>query len=148
VPAKRKGEGDFSQEVIEAFRRRNRAISRRGATVECTPVKEIEDGIESLIGRTDVSIKYRGRGERISIRLIVWGDRWVWIDARRSSKSGWVWESTNEGRFISEGGARDLVTYAEATLSAAHLPAADVARAIAAIWSKSLATKAPPGLPS
>ena len=148
MSTRRKSEGDFSQAVIEAFRKRNRAISRRGAAVECTPVKEIEDGIESLIGRTDVSIKCRGGGARISIRLIVWGDRWVWIDARRSSKSGWVWESTNEGRFTSEGGARDLVTYAEATLSAVHLPTADVPRAIAAIWSKSLATKSPPGPPS
>ena len=75
-------------------------------------------GASPEIGRTDVSIRYRVHGASVSLRLAVWDDRWVWVDARRSSKSGWVWESTTEGRFVSAGGARDLVAHAEETLSA------------------------------
>jgi hypothetical protein len=133
------GEVDFSSAVLEAFQKRQRAFSRRGAPVECTPVKEIVDGRESEIGRTDVRIEFRVDRARITLRLQVWGDRWVWVDARRSAKFGWVWESTSEGRFVSPGGARDLVAHVEETLSAAHLPIADVPRAISAIWSRCLA---------
>jgi hypothetical protein len=134
-----KGDIAFSRAVMEAFRKRNRALSRRGATVECTPVKEIVDGRESDIGRTNVHIVYRVERAKVSLRVEVWDDRWVWVDARRSSKSGWVWESTIKGRFVSPGGARDVVAFAEQTLSAANLPAAEVPRAISAIWSQCLA---------
>jgi len=134
-----KGEIDFSRAVIEAFRKRNRALSRRGASVECTPVKEIVDGRESEVGRADINIEYRVDAARVVLRLQIWDDRWLRLDVRRSSKSGWVWESTNEGRFVSPGGARDLVSQVEETLSASYLPAADVPRAISTIWSRFLA---------
>jgi len=47
-------ENDFAAAVRLAFHKRHKALSRRGATVECTPVKEIVDGHESDVGRTDV----------------------------------------------------------------------------------------------
>lgn len=133
-----KVEGDLSHAVRLAFRKRSRALSRRGATVECTPVKEVVDGRDSELGRTDVSIEYRVERANVSLRLCVWGDGWVWVDARRSSKSGWVWESTSEGRFVSQNGAGDIVVHVEETLGACHLPVAEVPRAISAIWSRCL----------
>ena len=137
---------DFSQEVLTAFRRRSKAISHKGATLHAIPVKEIVDGRESKLSRSDVELIYRIDSARVMLRIHTWADRWVWVDARRSSKSGWVWESTSEGRFSSPGGARDLVAYAEATLSAAHLSATDAPQAISAIWSKCLTSKLAPGL--
>ena len=136
-------ENDFAAAVRLAFLKRNKALSRRGATVECTPVKEIVDGHESDVGRTDVRIAYRVQGARISLRLTAWGDRWVWVDARRSSKLGWAWESTSKGRFFAPDEARDLVARVEETLSACHLPVGDVPRAISAIWSECLAVEIP-----
>jgi hypothetical protein len=131
---------DFSSAVLEVFRKRSRAISRRGATVQCVPVKEIVDGIKSQRGRTDVSIAYRIEGARVELRVHAWGDRWVWIDARRHSKSGWVWEFTNEGRFVSPNGARDLVACVEDTLDASFLASSKVSQAMSLIWSKRLST--------
>jgi hypothetical protein len=128
---------DFSAALLEAFRKRSKALSRRGATVECIPVKEIVDGRESELGRTDVTIRYRG--PHAQLRVHAWGDRWVWVDARRGSKAGWVWEYTGEGRFISPSGAPGLVQLVEQTMDCAHLAASDVSRAMAAIWSKCLA---------
>jgi hypothetical protein len=108
--------------------------------IEATPVKEIADGKESARGRVDVDIGFRVDGARIFLRIHIWDDRWVWIDARRSSKSGWVWEFTREGRFTSPAGARGVVANAEATMDAAFLSADQVPNAMSAIWSKSLAT--------
>jgi hypothetical protein len=131
-----RAEDDFADAVLLAFRKRGRALSRGGATVECTPVKEIVDGRASGIGRTDVSIAHRGT--RASIRLVVWGDRWVWVDARRYSKVGWVWKCRSEGWFVSQDGAPAVVAHVEETLSACRLPTAEVPGAISEIWAKCL----------
>jgi hypothetical protein len=130
---------DFSVALLEAFRKRSRALSRLPATVECIPVREIVDGQESELGRTDLTIKYRAKGTRVQLRVHAWGDRWIWVDARRGSKVGWVWEYTNEGRFISPSGAPGLVQLIEQTMDCAYLATSDVSRAMAAIWSKCLA---------
>jgi hypothetical protein len=135
-----KSTDDFADAVLEAFRKRSRAFARRGAPVECTPVKEIVNGHESEIGRTDVRIVTRVGGTRVRVSLNVWGNRRVWVDARRASKSGWVWEYTAEGRLISRSDERDLVARTENTLNAAYLPDSDVCRAMDAIWSACLAS--------
>ena len=83
---------DFSVALIEALRKRSKALSRRGTKVECTPVKEIVDGQEFERGRTDLTITYRVEGAHVELRVHAWGDRWIWVDARRSSKAGWVWQ--------------------------------------------------------
>lgn len=130
----------FSEAVSDAFRKRSKALARRGALVECKDVKEIIDGHESKRGRTDVTVLYRIEAARVQLRLHAFGDRWVWVDARRGSKEGWVWEFTSEGRFISSGGARRLVECVEETIDASSGAASDTPRLIAAIWSKQLAT--------
>jgi hypothetical protein len=131
---------DFALEALAAFKKRTRAISRRGAEIECGPVKEIVNGVESERSRVDIEIAYRVDAARVKLRLHVWGDRWVWVDARRQSKAGWVWEFTMDGRFISPQGARDLVARAEATISASHLPQAELLTTMSSLWSKCLAS--------
>ena len=39
---------------------------------------------------------------QIVLRLFVWGDRWVWIDVRRSSKKGWLFEWESSGRVLQD----------------------------------------------
>ena len=131
---------DFAHSVRDSFKKRSRALSRRGAVVDCTPVKEIIDGEESLENRLDVTISYRVDGARVSMRLKVWADRWVWFDARCASKLGWVWSHTAEGRFISDNGARDLVARAEKAMDASHLEIKKVEAEMERIWSTNLAT--------
>lgn len=136
----RKSATDFSHAVRNSFKKRSRALSRRGATVDCTPVKEIVNGKESRVNRTDVTISYRLNAARVNIRLQVWADRWVWFDARSGSKSGWVWEYTTEGRFVSDNGARDLVMRTEKSMDASHIESSKVAAEMEVIWSTCLAT--------
>jgi len=140
VSRRPKADTDFAQAVLDAFRKRSKAISRLAARPECTPVKEVINGRESQLGRTDIEIRYQLRGAWVDLRFHVWGDRWVWVDARSSSKSGWVWEFTIEGRFISPGGARDLVARAEETISASYKSTDDIPQAMSAIWATCLAT--------
>lgn len=132
--------GDFSCAIQEALRKRRRALSRRGASVSWTCVKEIVNGRETEKGRTDVTIDYRVNGLPVTLRMNVWADRWVWIDARCSTKQGWLWEFTDEGRFISKNGARALVQCAEKTIDASFLPARDAPSVISKVWSTCLAS--------
>jgi MoxR-like ATPase len=130
----------FAREVLDAFQKRSRSLSRRGAILECLSVKEIVDGRDYERERTNVSIAYRVSAARVMLRVHAWDDRWVWIDARRASKSGWVWEFTTEGRIVAPGGARALVALAEETLDVSFLPSAEVPSAMSAIWAKRLAS--------
>jgi hypothetical protein len=130
---------DFTVDVIESLKKRSRAIRHRGATVEWCRVQEIEEGRHRDIGRVDIDVAYRVRSARVSFRLIVWGDRQIWVDVRRASKVGWVWAVTLEGRFVSANGARDLVERIEQTLSASWGDAEEIPSMIGAVWSKSLA---------
>lgn len=136
----RRKQRDFAQDVAEAFRRRTKAITRRGAKVECVPVKEIVDGQESDIGRVDLGIAYRISGSPVQLRVHVWGDRWVWVDCRSGSKSGWLWTHTAEGRFVSSKGPRGVIERLEKTIDATWSAPQDVVKSVADIWSKCLAT--------
>jgi hypothetical protein len=75
----------------------------------------------------------------VSVRVLLWADRWVWVDARQYGtrrKGGWVWSKTLEGRFVASGGAGVLVATLEASMS---LYAAQPATEIARIWERHLA---------
>jgi hypothetical protein len=50
-----------------------------------------------------------------TIRMKVWSDRWVWVDARESSKTGWQWKFSAEGRFPGNARWEDLVYSLEET---------------------------------
>ena len=130
---------DFSSAVLEALRKRMKAIKRKGVDVHLQPVKEVVDGRESDRGRLDVDLAYRVQSAKVRVRIKVWGDRWIWLDARRSSKAGWVWEYTVDGRLLPSYSASDLVKLAEQTIATAYLPDDSVARAIASVWTKCLA---------
>ena len=130
---------DFSKTVLAAFTKRAKAIKRSGATIEIVTVKEIFDGRESDAGRTDVSIAYRVQAARTKLRIIAWGDRWVWIDARQSSKTGWVWQCTMDGRSMPVHDAREFVALAEKTITATYLPTEAVSQTIRELWQKYLA---------
>src|SRR5207249_8250179 len=90
--------GDFVEDVIACIQKRSRSIKHRGAKIESERVKEIEGGAHSDIERLDLHISYRVAASKVTFRLRVWGDRWVWGDIRRRGKSGWAWSATFEGR--------------------------------------------------
>ena len=48
----------------------------------------------------------------IVLRLFVWEDRWIWVDVRKSSKKGWLFEWEMSGRAL-QGSARIIVSTLE-----------------------------------
>lgn len=130
---------DFVQEVIDGLRKRSKAIKHSGGSLDWERVKEIENGVESTIGRLDVDVSYRISASAVRIRLIVWSDRWIWIDVRRRAKLGWAWEVTAEGRFLSEQGARDLIRRLEETIDVTWSADAQIASLVERIWKPHLA---------
>lgn len=130
----------FPDEVTLAFGKRRRALASRGLRVEQTPVREIVDGRESDRKRIDMELVYRVDGGRVRFRLHVWSDRWVWIDMRRASKTGWVWEFTAEGRVMPNVSGRDLVMRAEESVDASFLVESEVPKKLCAIWSSAIAS--------
>jgi hypothetical protein len=130
---------DFSEEVAAAVQKRSRSIKHRGAKLESSRVKEIHDGDAKDSHRLDIDISHRVASRSVLCRLIVWDDRWVWVDVRRSSKSGWVWSTTIEGRFVGAGGAREVVQNIEKTIDAAWRPDETAGQEVERIWTASLA---------
>ena len=71
------------------------------------------------------------------LRLFVWDDRWVFIDARTPTKnSGWEWEFTCQGRLIGEEAAA-LIRAFEASVDAA---ASQSSEALQRVWKPLLAS--------
>ena len=84
---------EFVEEVFASLRRRSKAIKyyARLTVTRRTPFNP-EQG-------ADLEIELRNRP--LSVRLWVWSDRWVWLDAREYGtrrKGGWVWSKTVDGR--------------------------------------------------
>jgi hypothetical protein len=86
----------------------------------------------------DINLSYGGPAAKVMLRVMIWDDRSVWVDVRRSSKKGWVWAVTAQGRFVGSRGAEDLVADIEATLGFPHAP--DPSGDIAKIWKAHLAS--------
>jgi hypothetical protein len=129
-------EAGFVAELAEAFRARRRAIKHRGAKLDWTRSSESVANAQPPVARLDVDCDY-GRPQS-KLRIIVWDDRWMWVDARCGSKKGWVWAVTLEGRFLAAKGAKPLVALLEQTLDAIG-SANNIEAAIAALWSPHLA---------
>lgn len=77
-------EGGFPAEALAAVKRRSRAIRHNGTQLDWGGGRpgEADDGAAYI------NLSYRLEGQRAALRLLVWPDRWVWVDCRRSTKVG------------------------------------------------------------
>lgn len=130
----------FLSEVIEAFRKRSRAIKHQGGMLAIERVVEVTDGEK----RERLEIECRIR-KRQRVCLLVWDDRALWLHAAESiPKSGWKFQFTESGRFAGAGDARMLISAFEATMSAVYeMTAADTGR-LTAIWAPLIAKRPQP----
>lgn len=125
----------FIAEVREALRKRGKAIKHRNPKVMIERVIErIDEGDREVL---EIECPYHGTTTRL--RLHIREDRWVRIDARRSSKAGWVWEFSDEGRLLGDHSARDLVALFEDSLPAGNWDERAPAE-LGKIWKPVLAT--------
>ena len=129
----------FPPALLEAFRRRGRAIVHRGATVDSVLVPDQADDYGEVIDRCEITIAFRVDGRSVLIRAHAWEDRWLWIDARHSSKKGWTWEFSTEGRLLPPPSPAAVITRLESMMDAAHQPPVEVPRLMSAIWTHALA---------
>ena len=120
----------FLVEVLGALSNRRKAIRYRLRRVSAEKVLERTDSQE----REKVEITCEGHGQKL--RLFLWDDRWVFIDARMPSKRGWAWEFTYQGRLIGAADARSLVGALEQSIDASTL--GDTA-ALERVWRPLLA---------
>lgn len=123
----------FLSDVLLALEKRRKAIRHKVRQLAVEKVLERADGDqqEKLEICCDV-------GVREKVRLFLWDDRWVFVDARAPTKdSGWAWEFTNQGRLGGGSDARALVQAFEQSIDAAADQSAD---GLARVWTPLLAS--------
>lgn len=69
----------------------------------------IEVDVNERFEKIEIQFSRLGSRSKATTRLNIWDDRWVWIDAREASESGWIWSWTSDGRLAGECSARDLI---------------------------------------
>lgn len=98
---------------------------------------KVESCEERLSDEEPDKLEITGKLGRTNLRLFVWEDRWVFVDARTPMKGdGWAWESTHEGR-LTAGDAQVLVNALEASIAAASGQSSDE---FERVWKPLLAT--------
>ena len=129
-PLSKQPKSEFLADTLRCLAKRRKAIRHK--------VRDI--AVEKVLERT-------GRGEREkleiactgpALRLFVWDDRWVFIDARTLVKDkGWTWEFTDQGRLVGGADGRGLVAALEETIEAVS---SQSSAALKQIWKPLLAS--------
>jgi hypothetical protein len=122
-------------QVQEALRKRGKPIRYRKSDISIERVIERTDGEE----REKLEIECPFYGTTTRLRVHLWEDRWVWLDARRSSKAGWVWHFTMQGRLAGGRSARDVVALFEESLATGHWDE-KAPTCLEKVWKPALAT--------
>lgn len=125
----------FIAEVQEVLRKRGKPIRYRKSDISIERVIERTDGEE----REKLEIECPFHGMTTQLKVHLWYDRWIRIYAGRSSKAGWVWQYTTEGRLLGDRSARDFVRLFENSLAAGNWDEQAPAR-LETLWKPVLAT--------
>lgn len=129
---------EFLADVLLSLGRRRKAIRHNVQSIAVEKVLERTDGEE--VEKLEIEcIPLHPNHTRV--RVSVWEDRWVWVDARSmiGSTKGWNWEFTAQGRATGGVDARRLIQAIEASISAASPVEADNAGALKVVWTPLLA---------
>jgi hypothetical protein len=87
-------EAPFLSDFVIGLVKTMKTVKRGFRRIDIGPTRDPEYDMEVF----DLTFWRRGTGAGLRIHLKVWQDRWVWIDARESSKKGWKWFRTFDGR--------------------------------------------------
>lgn len=121
----------FLADVIIALSKRRKAIRHKTRNLAVARVLERTSAAEHE--KLEVSADVNAA----RLRLFVWDDRWVFVDARVPTKgSGWAWEFTYQGRLAGPA-ARTLIAAFERTIDAT---ASQDAEELECAWKPLLAT--------
>lgn len=103
-------DSEFLEELALAFRKRRKALRHKATGAGYAKVYE-RIGDEK-VERLEIHLP---KHDGALLRLHAWPDRMIWLDARRSAKTGWAWSWTKEGRLLGTCSAVDAVQTLEAT---------------------------------
>jgi len=79
--------------LLDAMRKRSKALGKKFRRIAFETATD--ESLDLPLEKLQISFQ---QGARTQIQVILWSDRWVWLDARESSKRGWKWSCTFDGR--------------------------------------------------
>ena len=128
-------DSQFLTAVVEALRKRGRAIKHQGVSLTTTRTVEVTDG--EKCERLEIEARLRKRQQ---FKLFAWDDRALWMHAAEGSPAGsWNFQFTDGGRLMSAHTAADLVSALEASWEAMFEITAEDLDRLGSIWSPLLA---------
>lgn len=116
--------------VLAAVAKRRKAIRHKVRSIA------VERVLERTHAQEHEKLEIVSEVGRARLRLFVWDDRWVFVDARAPTKrDGWAWEFSYEGRLVGDD-ARALICAFEESIDAAHTQSGE---AMERVWKPLLA---------
>lgn len=109
-----KCENAFIADLIVSVQRRRKAIAYRVRVLRCDKVIERNGDVEQE--KLEIELHVRASARVCVVRLFIWEDRWVFVDARVGSKHGWKWEWTRKGKLLGSVNGRSLAEALERTI--------------------------------
>ena len=127
----------FLETIAVSFRKRSKAISHMtAAAVETDKVYREVDGNQ----HETLEFNLWNRVGDPRLKIVIWHDRWVWLDARVGSKrDGWLWEWNFNGRLLGDKSGKDFVEAVEKTIWGLHSAKQDQTDQLATPWKPLLA---------
>lgn len=124
-------QSDFLNAIIASVRKRSKSIKHKVRKYSIIKVVEKNGGDEL----EKLEIKFILPVNNATIRIYLWEDRWIWIDIRESSKQGWKFEWSKEGR-IGDNNVIDIRQAIESTISLSSSLHAGLSKDFEACWSQ------------
>jgi hypothetical protein len=131
----------FDSELLgslsSALERRRKSIGNR--TSKFLIQKVFEQTAEGRFEKLEAEVRTRSSRHSPVFRIYVWEDRLLWLDARASSKSGWEWSWTSEGRLVGGLGGRETASEIERTIDILRIVSPDRTTAFEEVWAPMIA---------
>ena len=134
---------EFLDDISNSLRRKSKSIKNTVSSYSCAKAYEI-DG-EQKSEKLELVFLLPGANQ-VRITIDIWDSRWIWLDIRQPSKSGWVFEWQKEGR-IGYSESKDFTETALNTLRVPylHINSAQLPKMLEEIWKK-IAVNGPLGI--
>jgi len=133
-----KFENSFLNEVAESFTKKRKSLAYDSHDLRFNKVYDIVE--DKKVEKVEIFIQSSSSRNCIKMRLYVWGDRWIWIDARKGRKKGWEWEYSKDGRLSGHSSPRQLIEAFKKFYSAScHFDTQSFIQDAASVWETILA---------
>lgn len=140
-------ESAFLNEIAKSYSKRRKSLAYDAFNLKFNKVFDVIAGGKTE--KIEIAIQAASSANSANLRLYIWADRWIWVDARKSVKNaGWEWEYTTEGRLTGGSSACDAIdAFKEFYVLSAHFSPDTVSKDSFGIWGKLLA-KGPVEVPN